>query len=145
MFIWREKRAESASQKLSFLFSVNNGSYLEKKEGSCALQGWQRRLLYVNNVGSTRSFGKSVYIGRLLDASGRDPTILPLCLETSRSETETVSGISPVGQSCVACVFVHSVPLSVYRVCAPKTFELVLNGQRPSRLFESIHVFIICD
>ena len=66
----------------------------------------------------------------------RDPTTLPLCLETTRSETETVSGRSPVAQSCVACVFVHSVPLSVYRVCAPKSFEFMLNGQRPSRLFE---------
>ena len=70
----------------------------------------------------------------------RDPTTLPLCLETTRSETETVSGRSPVAQSCVACVFVHSVPLSVYRVCAPKSFEFMLNGQRPSRLFETLSV-----
>ena len=72
----------------------------------------------------------------------RDPTTFPLCLETTRSETETVSGRSPVAQSCVACVFVHSVPRSVYRVCAPKSFELMLNDQRPSRLFEKIAISI---
>ena len=53
----------------------------------------------VNNVGSTR-IGASVYVGRFGTLQARDPTTLPLCLETYLcSETETVSGRSPVACS----------------------------------------------
>ena len=58
----------------------------------------------VNNVGSTR-IGASVYVGRFGTLQARDPTTLPLCLETVLcSETVTVSGRSPVAfLSLAAC------------------------------------------
>ena len=57
----------------------------------------------VNNVG--RRIGASVYVGRFGTLQARDPTTLPLCLETVLcSETVTVSGRSPVAfLSLAAC------------------------------------------
>lgn len=121
-------RKPNRISELEAIFPVDNGCYLfrwkteslwGKKEVSYALQGWHRRLQWLCTLFTPPALCQSS-IGQVKVRGGafcgtlqtRDPTTLLLCLETSsRSETETVSRRSPVAQSCVAFVCVHSVLL----------------------------------